>query len=54
MSVAKHSVYEGHLRLQPQEYRTVVLLRHVIKKNQEDAKKHFKICKNNYKKCNCV
>ena len=53
MKIAKHSVYEGHLRLEPQQYRTVILFRHVIKRNQIDAKKHYKNCKNYYKNCNC-
>ena len=53
MFQAKHSIYEGHLWLKPQEFRTVILFRYVIDLNQQIAKLHFKNCNNKLENCKC-
>ena len=42
----KHSITKALLRIEPGEYRLVILIRAVSKKNQRQAQHHLEICKN--------
>ena len=49
-----HGITKFLLKLNPGEYRLIVILRGVPQKNKNQAEHHWRVCKNNeLEKCKC-
>ena len=53
MHQARHSIAKNDLILYPNEYRIVLILRHVKSVNVKEAFQHYMVCKNDETKCSC-